>query len=110
MPNPTDRTVHATLPDKDAEVVRYDRAGKWYLEPRDPELRSRKRRRIGLQFSVHESTDDARDALVPFKAKLTLAQMAETGVQWAERTGRRPFFNYWRPRVQRHRCRRGPSA
>lgn len=49
---------------------------------------------VGLQFSVHESTDEARDALVPFKAKLNLAQMAETGVVWARRTGRRPFFNY----------------
>lgn len=49
---------------------------------------------VGLQFSVHESTDEARDALVPFTAKLTLAQMARAGEQWAQRTGRRPFFNY----------------
>lgn len=49
---------------------------------------------IGLQFSVHESTDAARDALIPFKAKLTLAQIAEQGVAWAQATGRRPFFNY----------------
>lgn len=49
---------------------------------------------IGLQFSVHESTDDARNALVPFKAKLTLAEIAEQGLRWALATGRRPFFNY----------------
>ncbi|WP_202863050.1 radical SAM protein [Ornithinimicrobium murale] len=49
---------------------------------------------VGLQFSVHESTDEARDTLVPFKAKLTLAQMAQTGEQWAQLIGRRPFFNY----------------
>lgn len=49
---------------------------------------------IGLQFSVHESTDEARDALVPFKAKLTLAEIAREGEYWAEATGRRPFFNY----------------
>lgn len=49
---------------------------------------------VGLQFSVHESTDEARDALIPFKAKLTLAQMAQVGKEWAARTGRRPFFNY----------------
>lgn len=49
---------------------------------------------VGLQFSVHETTDERRDALVPFKAKLTLAGMAEQGKRWAERTGRRPFFNY----------------
>lgn len=49
---------------------------------------------IGLQFSVHESTDTARNLLVPFRAKLTLAEMADAGRRWAERTGRRPFINY----------------
>ncbi|MDP1873672.1 radical SAM protein [Phenylobacterium sp.] len=49
---------------------------------------------VGLQFSVHESTDEARDALVPFKHKLTLAAIARTGEAWANLTGRRPFFNY----------------
>lgn len=49
---------------------------------------------VGLQFSVHESTDAARDVLIPFKAKLTLAQIAEKGVAWHQVTGRRPFFNY----------------
>lgn len=49
---------------------------------------------IGLQFSVHESTDAARDALVPFKAKLDLAGMAREGQLWFEATGRHPFFNY----------------
>lgn len=32
--------------------------------------------------------------LIPFKAKLTLAEIAEEGEQWALATGRRPFFNY----------------
>lgn len=49
---------------------------------------------IGLQFSVHESTDEARNKLIPFKAKLTLNQIAETGNSWYRATGRRPFFNY----------------
>lgn len=49
---------------------------------------------VGLQFSVHESTDAARDALVPFKKKLTLQQIAEEGERWFIATGRRPFFNY----------------
>lgn len=49
---------------------------------------------IGLQFSVHESTDAARDFLVPFKKKLTLAQIAAEGAVWHEVTGRNPFFNY----------------
>lgn len=49
---------------------------------------------VGLQFSVHESTDAARDALIPFKRKLTLQGIADTGLAWHRATGRRPFFNY----------------
>ena len=49
---------------------------------------------IGLQFSVHETTDAARDFLVPFKKKLTLQQIAYQGLLWHEVTGRHPFFNY----------------
>lgn len=49
---------------------------------------------VGLQFSVHESTDEARDKLIPFKKKLTLEQIAEQGELWHAATGRQPFFNY----------------
>ncbi len=49
---------------------------------------------VGLQFSVHESTDDARNKLIPFRAKLTLAEIAAEGELWAIATGRQPFFNY----------------
>lgn len=49
---------------------------------------------VGLQFSVHESTDEARDKLIPFKAKLNLWQIAQEGNKWFEATGRQPFFNY----------------
>lgn len=49
---------------------------------------------VGLQFSVHESTDEARNRLIPFKAKLTLAEIAEQGQAFFEATGRSPFFNY----------------
>jgi 23S rRNA (adenine2503-C2)-methyltransferase len=49
---------------------------------------------IGLQFSVHDSTNEARDLIMPMRAKLTLEQIAEKGVEFYERTGRRPFFNY----------------
>lgn len=49
---------------------------------------------VGLQFSAHESTDEARNALIPFKKKLTLNQMAIVGETWAIMTGRQPFFNY----------------
>lgn len=49
---------------------------------------------LGLQFSVHETTDDARNALIPFKGKLSLAEIATEGWRWHEVTGRKPFFNY----------------
>jgi 23S rRNA (adenine2503-C2)-methyltransferase len=49
---------------------------------------------VGLQFSVHKTTDETRNQLIPFKAKLQLSQIAEVGVKWYTTTGRRPFFNY----------------
>lgn len=49
---------------------------------------------IGLQFSVHETTDVRRDNLIPFRKKLSLEQIAAVGEAWAKRTGRKPFFNY----------------
>lgn len=49
---------------------------------------------LGLQFSVHESTDEARDRLIPMKAKMTLAEIAAMGLRFFEATGRKPFFNY----------------
>jgi 23S rRNA (adenine2503-C2)-methyltransferase len=50
--------------------------------------------KVGLQFSVHESTNEARNLLVPFKSKLTLEGIALVGKDWHQQTGRRPFFNY----------------
>lgn len=49
---------------------------------------------IGLQFSIHKSTNEARNALIPFKSKLTLEEIAWTGQLWHTATGRSPFFNY----------------
>jgi 23S rRNA (adenine2503-C2)-methyltransferase len=49
---------------------------------------------IGLQFSVHESTDEARNLLIPFAKKLPLEQLAIKGTVFAMRTGRQAFFNY----------------
>ena len=49
---------------------------------------------VGLQFSIHESTDEARDKLIPFKAKMTLEEIADVGDRWAWHTGRKPYFNY----------------
>lgn len=49
---------------------------------------------IGLQFSVHESTDERRNELIPFKQKLSLREIANEGYAWWSETGRKPFFNY----------------
>lgn len=48
---------------------------------------------IGLQFSVHESTDEKRKKLIP-SATMTLAEICREGVMWHHWTGRKPFFNY----------------
>lgn len=48
---------------------------------------------VGLQFSVHESTDEARGQLIPTNT-CTLRQIASAGEFWAAFTGRKPFFNY----------------
>lgn len=49
---------------------------------------------VGLQFSVHESTDEKRNALIPFAAKLSLSEIATEGTAWFDVVGRKPFFNY----------------
>lgn len=49
---------------------------------------------VGLQFSVHESTEEKRNSLIPFQSKLTLSEIADTGEVFLARTGRKPFFNY----------------
>lgn len=49
---------------------------------------------VGLQFSVHESTDESRNNLIPMKAKLDLEGISKMGNRFHLATGRRPFFNY----------------
>lgn len=49
---------------------------------------------IGLQFSIHKSTDVERNKLIPFKRKLDLDCIQEVGFNWFDKTGRKPFFNY----------------
>jgi 23S rRNA (adenine2503-C2)-methyltransferase len=50
--------------------------------------------KVGLQFSVHESSNASRNALIPFKKKMNLEQIVQTGTEWFHATGRKPFFNY----------------
>lgn len=48
---------------------------------------------VGLQFSVHESTDKARKKLIP-NATMSLKEIANEGEMWNWATKRKPFFNY----------------
>lgn len=48
---------------------------------------------IGLQFSVHESTNEARAKLIPSKT-MSLEKISQMGFNWYTATGRKPFFNY----------------
>ena len=50
--------------------------------------------KVGLQFSVHESTDDNRKKLIPTNT-CTLRQISAIGNLWASFVGRKPFYNYW---------------
>ena len=49
--------------------------------------------KVGLQFSVHESTDEARHKRITNNTG-TLRQMATAGEFWSANVGRRPFYNY----------------
>lgn len=48
---------------------------------------------IGLQFSVHESTDEARKKIIPTNT-CSLRQIASIGELWSAFTKKKPFFNY----------------
>ena len=50
--------------------------------------------KVGLQFSIHRSTDMARNELIPYKNKLTLQQIRDLGILWWKETGRHPYLNY----------------
>jgi 23S rRNA (adenine2503-C2)-methyltransferase len=48
---------------------------------------------VGLQFSVHESTDENRKKLIPTKTK-KLDEISKIGKLFFEQTLRKPFINY----------------
>lgn len=50
--------------------------------------------KVGLQFSVHEASEAKRDDLIPFKNKLTLREMRDTGIEWNKLTKRPVYINY----------------
>ncbi|MFW6247312.1 MAG: rRNA methyltransferase, partial [bacterium] len=50
--------------------------------------------KVGLQFSVHESFDEKRNELIPYKNKLSLREMRDYGIQWNKTTYRPVYINY----------------
>lgn len=48
---------------------------------------------VGLQFSVHESTDENRKKLIPTNT-CSLEKISTIGRNWAKHVGRKPYFNY----------------
>lgn len=57
-------------------------------------LLSEKLSQVGLQFSIHESSDGTRNIAIPFFQKLNLVEIGEWGRYWMERTKRPVFLNY----------------
>lgn len=55
---------------------------------------SKKIEKIGLQFSIHKSTDGERDILIPYKDKYNLSQIRDLGIAWWKETDRHPYLNY----------------
>lgn len=55
---------------------------------------SREIKNIGLQFSIHKSTDISRDELIPFNNKMNLRKIRDAGITWWNETGRKPYLNY----------------
>lgn len=50
--------------------------------------------KVGLQFSIHKSTDAARDRLIPYSNKMPLTKIRDAGMTWYMQTGRKPYLNY----------------
>lgn len=55
---------------------------------------SSRNKMIGLQFSVHASTNEARKKIIPYKDAMTLEEIREKGELWAKCTGRQVYLNY----------------
>lgn len=50
--------------------------------------------KVGLQFSIHKSTDQDRNLLIPYENKLMLREIRDIGIVWWRETGRHPYLNY----------------
>ena len=49
---------------------------------------------VGLQFSLHNSIDEERNLLIPFKNKYKIREIRDRGIFFFDRTCRKPYINY----------------
>lgn len=70
------------------------------IAPNEPEVwkrvidLSKRIDKVGLQFSIHKSTDSDRTRLIPYENKLCLRELRDIGTIWWKETGRHPYLNY----------------
>lgn len=50
--------------------------------------------KVGLQFSIHESCDELRNNLIPYKNKWNLCKIRDAGIVWWNKTNRKVYLNY----------------
>ncbi len=50
--------------------------------------------KIGLQFSLHNTIDEERSRIIPYKNKYTIREIRERGLYFFSQTGRKPYLNY----------------
>lgn len=50
--------------------------------------------KIGLQFSIHKSSDEDRNKLIPYEQKMNLRAIRDFGMAWNKITGRKVYLNY----------------
>lgn len=50
--------------------------------------------KVGLQFSIHKSTDEQRNKLIPYIDKMSLREIRDIGIMWSMATKRPVYLNY----------------
>ena len=85
-------SLHETYPNAQLLISTSGPKTLWHWMSDFIEL-SKKIDKVGLQFSVHESTDEARRENITDNTG-TLRQMSAAGEFWAANVGRKPFYNY----------------
>ena len=85
-------TLHDIYPNAQLLISTSGPKNLWLYMSRFIEL-SKKIDKVGLQFSVHESTDEVRWKNLTENTG-TLRQLSAAGEFWAAHVGRKPFYNY----------------